>query len=105
MVLFSGAVNICYLFVDGECLNRIVTKVGERYFSNEKPPIDWRRMGESYRKIFYYDAIPVQRAGEDDTFYNARVAPKNSELSEIERQPSSLSDLNTARWFGLESAR
>jgi uncharacterized LabA/DUF88 family protein len=41
---------------------------------------------KSYRKVYYYDAIPVQRPDEDDIAYSSRVAPKRSELEGIERQ-------------------
>jgi hypothetical protein len=61
--------------------------LGARYFGGTKPPIDWRRLGAGYHKVFYFDAIPVQVSGEDETTYAARVAPKRAELADIERQP------------------
>ncbi|ATQ68921.1 MULTISPECIES: NYN domain-containing protein [Methylosinus] len=86
-MVMPSTINIRYMFIDGECLNRIVSKIGDTYFSGARPPLDWRRLGDSCRKIFYYDAIPVPKAGEDEAIFNARAVPKNSELSEIDRQP------------------
>ncbi len=50
-----------YLFVDGECLIATMGKFGERYFDGVKPTLDWIRLRSGHRKVFYYDAIPVQR--------------------------------------------
>jgi uncharacterized LabA/DUF88 family protein len=68
-------------------INQTLAKFGERYFGGVKPVLDWSRVGREKRKVFYYDAIPVQMAGEDDNAHSARVAPKRQELAQIERQP------------------
>jgi uncharacterized LabA/DUF88 family protein len=81
-----AAQTVSYLFVDGECLNRLLDKIEERYFGNVRPLLDWRRVRGLHRKVFYYDAIPVQKPAEDDNTYSTRVAPKRRELAEIERQ-------------------
>jgi uncharacterized LabA/DUF88 family protein len=83
----SAAQPVSYLFVDGECLNCTLHKIGGRYFGTAMPLLDWRRVRVGHRKIFYYDAIPVQKQGEDDNTYSTRVAPKRLELAGIERQP------------------
>jgi hypothetical protein len=89
MILHSppAAQTVSYLFVDGECLNRMLDKIGEGYFGKVRPLLDWRRVRGVHRKVFYYDAIPVQTPGEDDNTHSTRVAPKRRELAEIERQP------------------
>lgn len=64
----------------------MLDKIGERYFGKVRPFLDWGRVRGVHRKVFYYDAIPVQKPGEDDTTHSTRVAPKRRELAEIERQ-------------------
>lgn len=61
-------------------------RVWDRYFGGDQPPLDWLAIRGSHRKVFYYDAIPVQQASEDDNTHAARVAPKRAELAHIERQ-------------------
>jgi uncharacterized LabA/DUF88 family protein len=80
-------VSASYLFVDGECLNATLEKIGDRYFDGTKPPINWERLRMGHRKAFYYDAVPVQKSDEDDGAHTVRVAPKRAELAEIEKQP------------------
>ena len=70
-----AAQPVSYLFVDGECLNCTLKKRQDRYFGNAKPLLDWKRVRMGHRKIFYYDAISVQKQGEDDNTYSTRVAP------------------------------
>lgn len=82
-----AAQPVSYLFVDGECLNCTLDKIGERYFGKARPLLDWTRVRSGHRKVYYYDAIPVQKPGEDDNTYSTRVAPKRLELAGIERQP------------------
>jgi hypothetical protein len=82
----TANVLISYLFIDGACLNATLRKIGERYLGGVTPSLDWTRMRKPHRKVFYYDAIPVQRPDEDDNAHSARVAPKRSELASIERQ-------------------
>ena len=77
-----------YLFIDGECLNRTLSKLAAIYFEGERPPLSWVHVRNFNRKVFYYDAIPVQNYQEDDNSYSARTASKRSELAFIERQPA-----------------
>lgn len=76
-----------YLFIDGDNLRCTLNKMSERVFGGATLPIDWGRLRGSHRKVFYYDAIPVQQHQEEDGAYAARVAPKRAELAAIERQP------------------
>jgi uncharacterized LabA/DUF88 family protein len=76
-----------YLFVDGNSLTHALSRIGERYFDGAMPVINWAGLKAHHRKVFYYDAIPVQIYGELDADYNLRSAPKIAELASIERQP------------------
>jgi uncharacterized LabA/DUF88 family protein len=82
----TANVSISYLFIDGACLNAALDKIGERYLDGVTPPLDWSRVRARHRKVFYYDAIPVQKSDEDDNTHSSRVAPKRSELARIARQ-------------------
>lgn len=82
----AAALNVSYLFIDGECLNSALDKVAQKYFDGIKPAINWDHMRNDHRKVFYYDAIPVQKPDEENIVYGARLSPKLSELAEIERQ-------------------
>lgn len=83
----SGApAPVSYLLVDAESLRQTLNKISTRVFGGIDLPIDWTKLRSSYRKVFYYDAIPVQQHGEDDAAYVSRVAPKRAELRLIERQ-------------------
>jgi len=75
-----------YRFVDGESLNQTLLKVGEKYFGRIKPPVDWFKFRGQCRKVFYYDAVSVQRPDEDNNTYASRVEPKRTELAYIEGQ-------------------
>lgn len=76
---------VTYCFIDAASLNMARQKMDEVYFDGEAPPFDWAYFGE--HKTFYYDAIPVQVAGEDEPTYAARIKPKIDELGMIERLP------------------
>jgi len=85
----SGApASVSYLFVDAESLRQTLRKISGRVFGGVDLPIDWSKLRGMHRKVFYYDAIPVQQAGEDDVVYSNRIAPRRAELSLIERQAS-----------------
>jgi hypothetical protein len=81
----TANVSISYLFIDGECLSATLRKIGERYLGGVTPSLDWTRVRKPHRKVYYYDAIPVQRPDEDDNAHSIRAA-KHSELAGIERE-------------------
>lgn len=76
-----------YLFIDGANLRSALQAISDKLFGGVELPIAWSKLGSSHRKVFYYDAVPVQQTGEDDTNYNARVEPKRAQLAAIEREP------------------
>lgn len=74
-----------YLFVDGESLSRSLREISRKYFNNESLEISWDDLKGEHRKVYYYDAIPVQSPDEDENAYACRIAPKRQELASIER--------------------
>ena len=75
-----------YLFVDGECLRRVREAFADRYFDCSSLPVDWQRVRNHARKVFYYDAVPVQKHNEEIADYETRVGPKREELAQIENE-------------------
>jgi uncharacterized LabA/DUF88 family protein len=75
-----------YMFIDGANMSRTLAQFSERYAFGAELPIEWDFVRGTHRKVFYYDAIPVQLPDEDETAYMARIAPKREELSTIEKQ-------------------
>jgi uncharacterized LabA/DUF88 family protein len=82
----TANVSLSYLFIDGACLNAVLDKIGERYLGGARPSLDWSSVRARHRKVFYYDAVPVQKPDEDENAHSIRVAPKRSELARIERE-------------------
>lgn len=82
----GGTPAISYLFIDGGSLHQTLKKLGDRYFGGTTPILDWGLVKGFHRKVFYYDAVPVQLDGEDDNSYSIRVGPKRAELNSIEHQ-------------------
>ncbi|WP_176223020.1 NYN domain-containing protein [Aurantimonas sp. 22II-16-19i] len=77
-----------YLFVDAESFRHALVDISSIYFDRAVIKVDWSRLREGHQKVFYYDAVPVQRADEDENAYAVRVRPKRDELSAIEREPA-----------------
>jgi len=82
-----GPLGVKYLFVDGECLNVVLQKIGDRYLSGARPALDWERLRTPFRKVFYYDGIPVQREMRMRPLILLASRPSARNLREIETQP------------------
>jgi len=76
-----------YLFIDAESLNHAIAEFSETYVGEARLKIDLSRLRAQHRKVFFYDAIPVQGRDEGDAEYLQRVAPKRAELAIVERIP------------------
>jgi len=68
-----GPKEIHYLFVDGASLHGRIDNVSKRFLAGQKLEIDFAKLCHGFSKVFYYDAIPVQNAGEDLPSYKART--------------------------------
>lgn len=82
----ATVVPTTYLFIDGASLSAAIRSISERYFEGSPLAVNWERLKDVHRKAFYYDAIPVRGLGEDQNGYSERIAPKQAELSSIERE-------------------
>lgn len=89
-MVFPGApraLPTSYLFVDGGNFWKLLEQFSHTYHDGSRLAADWTLVRSTHRKVYFYDAVPVQGDAEDDNTYGARIAPKLAELSEIERSP------------------
>lgn len=78
---------ISYLFIDGASFQSALNELFGLFFLGEEQEVHWGNLRGMHKKVFYYDAIPVQLPDEDIDRYLGRVNPKQVELAKIERQP------------------
>lgn len=64
-----------YLFIDGAYLTARMDAFCTEYYGHPVK-IDYRSIGAGHNKIFYYDSLPVQRKGESDEDFSARLLTK-----------------------------
>jgi uncharacterized LabA/DUF88 family protein len=64
-----------YLYVDGGALRGRIKNLSEKFFGGITLNVDFKKLKGSFTKAFYYDAIPVQEDGEDDSKYGERLKP------------------------------
>jgi hypothetical protein len=56
-----------YLYIDGGALRGRIKNLSEKFFGGITLDVDFKKLKDSFTKAFYYDAIPVQEDGEDET--------------------------------------
>jgi uncharacterized LabA/DUF88 family protein len=81
-----GANPRSYMFIDGASFRQCLEEISNIFFDGVVPNVDWNRLRDKHDKVFYYDAIPVQLPDEEISVYLNRIAPKQIELAQIERQ-------------------
>lgn len=88
MPLYStarGGAETTYFFIDAGSLRGYLNNISRRFFDGLEFEIDYAAVREGYTKAFLYDAVPVQRHGEDPAVYDARVADIHRKLGEASR--------------------
>jgi uncharacterized LabA/DUF88 family protein len=71
----SGLKEIKYLFIDGGCLQQLISDVSETYFEGKQIDIDYKLIKKGFNKVFYYDALPPEipkKEQESDKDYENR---------------------------------
>lgn len=63
-----------YLFIDGNYLHERAKGVCSTFFDSE-PEFDYRALGHSFTKIFYYDSLPAKK-NDGDSAFEARLQMK-----------------------------
>lgn len=80
----EGSMATRYLFVDGGYLRKVTHQFAEEFFGRDVTiPIDYARLGQGFRKCFYYDCVPPRRREEGEAEYGARVASQRAQFSSI----------------------
>ncbi len=83
----NAGLPVSYLFIDAASLQAAAQEFSDTYLEGAAVEIDWLKMRGQHRKVFVYDAIPVQIHDEPDAEYIARVAPNRALSAKIERVP------------------
>lgn len=79
----SNAKEIKYLFIDGACLDDILTRIGNELFNGDKINLRYEVFGHIYDKVFYYDALPRKNKNESNEEYAIRYTQKESFLNSL----------------------
>jgi len=80
---YRGPKEVSYLFVDGGYLRGICEKFSAEWFDHARLPINYRSLGSGFTKCFYYDCLPLARAGEDAAVSEGRRSEQRAELNAI----------------------
>lgn len=81
---YAGPKEVHYMFIDGEQLRRTADEVGNSWFG--KPlEIDYRMLQGACQKVFYYDCLPANKQGADETAFKAKLDSKVAFFNELRR--------------------
>jgi hypothetical protein len=75
---YLGPKEIKYLFIDGGCLRVCLERMAGTYAGGAVLNLDYGKLTWAYSKVFYYDALPERKSGEDDQTYRVRVGPQRN---------------------------
>jgi len=76
-----------YLLIGG-CLRAVLERVTDTFAGGAVLDLDYETLTRNYSKVFYYDALPERKSGEDETTYYGRIAPQRclfDRLSSLDR--------------------
>lgn len=76
-----------YVFIDGEAILQFVADAAQRLTPEEDAPINYDFMRRSFGadRVFFYDAYPTKRPGEDDDKFTQRLNEKIEFLGLLSR--------------------
>lgn len=80
---YQGPKEVSYLFVDGGYLRGVCEKFSVEWFDSARLSIDYQALGHGFTKCFYYDCLPLPRAGEDEAANESRRSEQRAELNAI----------------------
>ena len=81
-----------YFFIDAACLDNRVQQIANLFCDGDDLEINWPALAGSYRKVFFYDALPGQKRGEDESDFSKRY-------SQAERRHEYLQTLDRYRVY------
>lgn len=82
----STAKETKYLFIDGACLENILTRIGKEFFNGDTVDFNYVWLGHGYDKVFYYDALPKKSKSESEDDFKVRLAKKEEFLNKLKIQ-------------------
>ncbi len=80
---YTGPKEVKYLFIDGGCLRAILDQMASTYADGVALDLDYSKLTAGYSKVFYYDALPGRKRGEDNSTYSVRIAPQQQLLDRL----------------------
>src|SRR5271155_2340251 len=80
---YVGPEETRYLFIDGGCLRFSLERMSTTYAAGAALNLDYGKVTAIYSKVFYYDALPVRKSGEDEHTYHTRIAPQRHLLDRL----------------------
>jgi uncharacterized LabA/DUF88 family protein len=87
--------KIHYLFIDGGYLNSIIDHYRQNFFNVDEINIDFRKISKlmfsdenftyifNYKKVFYYDCLPVNNKDENENLFESRRKKKEELFNKI----------------------
>jgi uncharacterized LabA/DUF88 family protein len=85
MSMFVSPKEIKYLFIDGGCLRAVLERMADTFAGGAVLDINYETLTRNYSKVFYYDALPERKSGEDETTYLERIAPQLNLFARLSR--------------------
>lgn len=80
---YTGPERVKYLFIDGGCLRATLASLGERYSCDLPIELNYQALANGYSKTFFYDAVPIKEAHEDQSAFDARTADQRALLDHL----------------------
>ena len=76
-----------YVFIDGEAILQFVADAAQRLSPDEEAPINYDLMRANFGadRVFFYDAYPTKRAGEDEKQFTQRWNEKDAFFKQLSR--------------------
>lgn len=62
-----------YMFIDGGYLQRLFSKMSERYFGGAPLDVEYHKLANGAKKVFYYDCLPGRKERESEEDFQRRV--------------------------------
>ncbi|MGJ0483818.1 MAG: NYN domain-containing protein [Methylomicrobium sp.] len=86
MPIYSSYVNndTSYLFIDGGYLDKVIERFSNEFFNGLFLPIDYSKVSSGYKKVFYYNCLPIRRINEDETSFNTRLDSQINRFKKIQ---------------------
>src|SRR5215204_510692 len=76
-----------YVYIDGGYLRDQLKSYSERYFGGSRIELRYDHFFTKFQEKFYYDCLPPQKDGEDNSSFEERCETKQAEFNELRTLP------------------